>query len=61
MKLLEENVRTVLCDVGIGSVFLVWSQARTTKANTNRWTASKAFLFSFFFLAREGRGMPPNL
>ena len=58
MKLLEENISTVLFDVGIGSVFLVWSQARTKKANINKWTASKAFLF---FLAREGRGMPPNL
>ena len=49
MKLLEENISTVLFDVGIGSVFLVWSQARTTKANINKWTASKAFHFFFFF------------
>ena len=51
MKLLEENISTVLFDVGIGSVFLVWSQARTKKANINKWTASKAFLF--FWPGRE--------
>ena len=50
MKLLEENVSTVLFAVGIGSVFLVWSQTRTTKANINKWTASKAF---FFWPGRE--------
>ena len=45
MKLLEENVSTVIFALGIGSVFLIWSQARTTKANINKWIASKAFFF----------------
>lgn len=53
MKLLEENAISVLFDVGIDSVFLVWSQARTTKANINKWTASKAFFFFFFWPERE--------
>ena len=52
MKLLEENAISVLFDIGIDSVFLVWSQARTTKANINKWTASKAF---FFFFGQRGK------
>ena len=41
MKLLEENIGNILCDIGLSNLYIFFfnssSQARETKAKINKW------------------------